>query len=358
MVKFAKTLREISDFVGGKIFGNPDELVFSPQSIEKAKEGEISFLVNPKYEKFIYETCATCLIVGSGFTERKKEEISSGKIKVKNFIEVENPYIAMVKVLSLWEYKSYFPEASHNLSFVSPSAKVGRNTIIFPFCYVGKQVEIGENCVLFPGVFIGDFSKIGDRVVIFPNSVLYPFSEIGDDSIIHAGAVIGADGFGYFSFFGEIIKIPQVGNVKIGKRVELGANTCVDRATMGSTEIGDDVKIDNLVQVAHNVKIGKGTRIAALTGIAGSSEIGEGCIFGGQVGVVDHVKVGDFSVIAARSAIISDIHGGKVIMGEPAMERTKFLKIHSLYLKLPEIFERLKSLEKEFQNLKDKINKE
>ncbi|MFZ8802814.1 MAG: UDP-3-O-(3-hydroxymyristoyl)glucosamine N-acyltransferase, partial [Candidatus Calescibacterium sp.] len=188
--------------------------------------------------------------------------------------------------------------------------------------------------------------------VVFPNAVIYPFTEIGDNSIIHAGAVIGADGFGYISYFGDILKIPQVGKVKIGSRVEIGANSCVDRATMGQTEIGDDVKIDNLVQIAHNVKIGKGTRIAALCGVAGSSKIGEYCVFGGQVGVVDHVSVGDFSIVAARAAIISDVEGGKVIMGEPAMDRAKFLKIHALYLKLPEIYEKIKKLESEVEELK------
>jgi UDP-3-O-[3-hydroxymyristoyl] glucosamine N-acyltransferase len=351
------SLKYIADFLSGELIGDPDERVFSPKNIEEAKEGDISFLVNPKYEKFLEKTSATCLVVEKGFFLKKKDKIEAGKIKTKNFIEVENPYISMIKLLSLWEYKSSFPEGAENLSFISKTAKIGRDCLIFPFCYIGDDVEVGENSILFPGVFVGDKSKIGKGVVVFPNAVIYPFTEIGDNSIIHAGAVIGADGFGYISYFGDILKIPQVGKVKIGSRVEIGANSCVDRATMGQTEIGDDVKIDNLVQIAHNVKIGKGTRIAALCGIAGSSKIGEYCVFGGQVGVVDHVNMGDFSIVAARAAIISDVEGGKVIMGEPAMDRAKFLKIHALYLKLPEIYEKIKKLESEIQELKNKEKK-
>ncbi len=345
-----KTLKEIADFVGGEIYGDENEKVFAPSDISKAKKGNISFLISEKYEKYLYESQASCLVTEKGFLNRKKDEVKN--LKIKNFIEVENPSLAMIRILSLWEYKIHFPKEAKSLSYISPTAKIGKDVLVFPFCYIGKDVDIGEFSIIMPGTFVGDGSKIGRRVTIFPNVSIYPFCEIGDNSIIHSGAVIGSDGFGYISHFGEIIKIPQVGTVKIGKAVEIGANTCIDRATMTETIVEDDVKIDNLVQVAHNVKIGKGTRIASLTGIAGSSEIGEYCIFGGQVGVVDHVKIGDFAIIAARSAIISDTEGGKILMGEPAMERGKFLRIHSLYLKLPDLYERIKKLEKEVQELK------
>lgn len=349
-----KSLSEVAEFLGGKLIGNPDEKVSRPAEIQKAVEGTISFVSSPKYERFIYSCNATCLVVEPGFYERKKDEIDSGKIKVRNFIEVENPLLSMLRYLSLFEYEVSFP-GNVGLSYISPSAFIGKNVAVFPFSYIGANVEVGDGSIIMPGVFIGDNSKIGKRVLIFPNAVIYPYSEIGDDSIIHAGTVIGSDGFGYISYFGEIKKIPQVGIVRIGKNVEIGANSCVDRATMDATEIGDDVKIDNLVQIAHNVKIGKGTRIAALTGIAGSSSVGENCIFGGQVGVSDHVEVGDFVLAAARSAIISKIESGKIVMGEPAMERTKFLKVHGLYLKLPEIWERIKKIEKEIESIKEKV---
>ena len=355
MVFVEKSLKEVAEFLGGKLIGDPSEKVSKPAEIKGAEKGTIAFLSNPKYEKFVEDCEATCLVVEQGYYERKKREIDEGKIKVKNFIEVENPVLSMLRFLSLFEYKVSFPEGAGNLSFISSSAKLGKDVAVFPFCYVGAGVEIGDGSILMPGVFIGDNSKIGKRVIIFPNAVLYPYSEVGDDSVIHAGAVIGSDGFGYISFFGEIKKIPQVGEVKIGKNVEIGANSCVDRATLEATEISDDVKIDNLVQVAHNVKIGRGTRIASLTGIAGSSRVGEFCVFGGQVGVSDHVEVGDFVLAGARTAIISKVDSGKVVMGEPAMERPKFLKVHGLYLKLPEIWERIKKLEREIKELREKV---
>ena len=352
MVPVEKSLKEVAEFLGGKLIGDPSEKVSRPAEIRGAKKGSISFLSSPKYERFIEDCEATCLVVEHGFYQRRKKEIDEGKIKVKNFIEVENPLLCMLRFLSLFEYKISFPDGAENLSFIASSAKLGRDVAVFPFCYVGAGAEIGDGSILMPGVFIGDNSKIGKRVLIFPNAVLYPYSEVGDDTVIHAGAVIGADGFGYISFFGEIKKIPQVGVVRIGKNVEIGANSCVDRATLEATEVSDDVKIDNLVQVAHNVKIGRGTRIASLTGIAGSSHVGEFCVFGGQVGVSDHVEVGDFVLAGARTAIISKVESGKVVMGEPAMERPKFLKVHGLYLKLPEIWERIKKLEREIKELK------
>ncbi len=336
------SLGELASFVDGELIGDRNETVTAPAEISKAQKGNISFLVSQKYRKFLKDCKATCIVVEKGFTETEKERIS--ELEVKNFIEVDNPTLAMIKILSLWEYKVRFPDG-HNLSYISPDAKVGEGVVVFPFVYVGSGAEIGNGSILMPGVFIGDGAKIGKGVFLFPNVVVYPYCEIGDNSIIHAGAVIGSDGFGYVSYFGEIVKVPQVGAVKIGRSVEIGANSCVDRATMGYTYIEDDVKVDNLVQIAHNVRIGRGTRIAALSGIAGSSTIGEYCIFGGQVGISDHVNVGDFAMVGARSAIMSDTEGGKVLMGEPAMERTKFLKTHALYLKLPEIYERLKELE-------------
>lgn len=348
MLSISKTIQEIADFVYGKVVGDLEEIIVRPSEIRKAKKGEISFLVSPKYEKYIPECEASCLVVSSDFFQK----VDRHKIKVKNFIEVENPLLAMLKILSLWEYNVSFPTDGRKFAYISPSAKVDPSALVFPFCYIGPNSEVGEKSVLMPGVFVGDGAKIGKGVFMFPNSVVYPLCEIGDNSILHAGVVIGADGFGYVSYFGDILKIPQVGNVNIGKNVEIGANTCVDRATMNSTEIGDHVKIDNLVQIAHNVSVGRGTRIAALTGIAGSSKIGEFCILGGQVGVSDHVEVGDYTMAGARTVIISKIEGGKVIMGEPAMERTKFLKVHTIYTKLPEIYERLRRLEKEFEDLK------
>lgn len=347
----SKTLQELADFIYGRVVGDPNEVVFKPSEIRKAKRGDISFLVSPKYEKYLLDCEASCLVVSKDFLAKFQRV----NLKVKNFIEVENPLLAMLKILSLWEYKISFPDGGRKLAYISQSAKVDPSALIFPFCYIGANSEIGEKSVLMPGVFVGDGAKIGNGVFMFPNSVVYPLCEIGDNSIVHAGTVIGADGFGYVSHFGEILKVPQVGNVKIGRNVEIGANSCVDRATMGSTEIGDDVKVDNLVQIAHNVSVGRGTRIVALTGIAGSSKIGEFCILGGQVGVSDHVEVGDYTLVGARTAIISNVEGGKVVMGEPAMERTKFLKVHTIYTKLPEIYERLKKLEKEVEDLKFKL---
>lgn len=344
VIRISKTVQQIADFVFGKVIGDPDEVISRPSEIRKAKKGDISFLVYERYEKYLPECEASCLVVSYDFIEKKKDLMN--KIKVRSFIGCENPLLAMLKILSLWEYNVSFPDdRGRELAYISPKAFISPGVLVFPFSYIGADVEIGENSVIMPGAFIGDGSKIGKGVYIFPNVVVYPFCEIGDNSIVHAGAVIGADGFGFVSYFGDILKVPQVGNVRIGKNVEIGANTCIDRATMSTTEVADDVKIDNLVQIAHNVEIGRGTRIAALTGIAGSSKVGEYCIFGGQVGVVDHVEIGDYTIAGARTAVTSSVKGGVVIMGEPAMERTRFLKVHTLYMRLPEIYDRLKRLE-------------
>lgn len=343
MREISKTIQQIADFVFGEVIGDPNEVITRPSEIRKARKGNISFLVYERYEKHLPECEATCLVVPKGFCEKKRDLLPT--LKVKNFIECENPLLSMIKILSLWEYSVSFPEGGTRLAYISPTAKVHSGALIFPFAYIGAEAEVGENSIIMPGAFVGDGAKIGKGVLMFPSSVVYPFCEIGDNSIVHAGAVIGADGFGFISHFGEIIKIPQVGNVRIGRNVEIGANSCIDRATMNSTEIDDDVKIDNLVQIAHNVTIGRGTRIAALTGIAGSSKVGEYCVFGGQVGVSDHVEVGDFTIAGGRTAIMSSVEGGKVIMGEPAMERARFLKVHTLYTKLPELYERIKKLE-------------
>lgn len=346
MKKFRTTARNLAEFLGGELEGEDIE-VEKPSRINHADSKSVSFLTSRRYVKDLHNVeDGGLLITSKDIVERKPENFRA-------VLWVSNPYLAMVKVLALWEYKMKEVDG-RNLSWISSDAKIGKNTVIFPFCFVGSGVQIGENCVLFPGVFVGDFCKIGDGVVIFPNVVLYPFTEIGDNTVIHAGAVLGADGFGYITHFDEIIKVPQVGGVRIGKNVEIGANTCIDRATMNFTEVEDNVKIDNLCQIGHNSKIGRATRIAGLTGISGSVEVGMWCLLGGQVGIADHVKVGDFAILTARCGVVSDVPSGKVMMGQPALERRKFLRINAVWMNLPELLERVRKLEKKVEELSRK----
>jgi UDP-3-O-[3-hydroxymyristoyl] glucosamine N-acyltransferase len=339
--------QQIAQIIKGQVEGNIDVKVGNFSKIEEGKPGTITFLSNPKYASFIYETQASIALVNDDFSPEK--ELPS----TLTLIRVPNAYAALAQLLSLVE--SYKPKKRgiETPSFISPSAKLSENNYIGAFAYIGEEVELGENVAIYPNAYIGDRVQIGDNTVIYAGVKIYENCRIGKNCIIHAGAVIGADGFG-FAKEGDIYKkIPQLGNVVIEDQVEIGANTTIDRAVMDSTIIRQGVKLDNLIQIAHNVELGENTVIAAQAGISGSTKVGKNCIMAGQVGLGGHIKIGDNVSIGAQSGIISNIEEGRNIMGSPAIDVKNFFRSSIIFSKLPDMYKQLHQLQKEIELLKN-----
>jgi UDP-3-O-[3-hydroxymyristoyl] glucosamine N-acyltransferase len=296
----------------------------------------LSFLANPKYTDYIYETKATAVIVGKDFVPEKK--ISA------TLIRAENSYLALAKLLEV--YQQMIPKkagvSSH--AYVAENAIVGENAYIGEFVSVGENAKIGDYVQLFPHVCVGDNVKIGDHTILYSGVKVYANCEIGSHTIIHAGAVIGADGFGFAQQDESYIKVPQIGNVVIGNHVEIGANTCIDRATLGSTKIHDHVKLDNLIQIAHNCEVGEGSAFASQVGISGSTKVGKKTIIAGQVGIAGHIKIGDNVVIGAQSGVPSNIPDNQVVLGSPAISAYEEKKLMIYRKKLPELFNQINEL--------------
>ena len=341
--------QQIAAFLNGTVEGNPEVTVKSFSKIEEGKPGTLTFLANPKYEHFIYSTKASIVLVNNDFTPT--EQIPA------TLIRVENAYAALAILLNMVEQQKQ-QTGIDSSAFIAPSASVGENCYIGHFAYVGKNTTIGKNCRIYPQAYIGDDVTIGDNCIIYPHVTIYDGCVIGNNNILHAGSVIGSDGFGFAPEGDLYKKIPQLGNVVLEDDVEIGANTCVDRATMGATVVKRGVKLDNLVQVAHNVEIGSNTVIASQTGIAGSAKIGEWCMFGGQVGVAGHIKVGDRVNVGAQSGIPGNTPSGVTLMGYPAIDPKQFARSSVIYKKLPEMYAELNSLKKEIENLKQQLIKE
>lgn len=318
------TAQTIADYLGGEIFGDPNVRVSSPARIEQGKKGNICFFANPKYEHYIYRTKASVLLINKSF--EPKEEIPATLIKV------DNAYDSVASLLEFFSSLKKSRPRSNRLFVCRPlSSKIGRGTFVGKGTYIGKKVEIGKHCHIYPQVYLGDNVKIGDNVILYPGVRVYHDCIIGNDCILHANSVVGSDGFGFAPREdGSYKKIPQTGNVVLENDVEIGANTTIDRATMGSTIIRKGVKIDNLCQVAHNVEIGENTVIAALSGIAGSSKIGRHCMIGGQSGVVGHISVADNTTIAARSGVIGNVKKeGETLLGYPAIDHKTYMKAYA-----------------------------
>ena len=303
------TLREIATYVDGKVIGEPDINVSCVSEIQNSLPGTITFLGNPKYKQFLTETQAEAIFV-------RNEDHLNGK----NGIVVSNPQLAMARTLRL-----FFPEKSiepsiHKSAVIDSTASVGSNVFIDAGVVIKSGASIGDNAIIGANVVIGNRAAIGPHCSLQPNVTIYHNVIIGDNCIIHSGTAIGCDGFGYVTENNIHEKIPQTGNVIIGDDVEIGSNCAIDRATIGVTSIGDMTKIDNLVHIAHNVKVGKGCLITAGFAVAGSTEIGDYCTFAGQVGIAPHVKIGSNSVFAAKSGVTKSLEGGKVYAGFPARE--------------------------------------
>ena len=336
------TAQQIAGILEGEVVGNPNAEVYKLAKIEEGIEGSLTFLSNPKYQNYIYSTQATITIVNTTF--EAEQEITTTLIKV------EDAYQAFSKLLEYYNQVKLMKSGIEQPSVISENVVYGTDLYLGSFCYVGKNVKIGNNVKIYPNTFIGDNVVIGDNCVFFAGVRVYSESEIGNNCVIHSGTIIGSDGFGFApQDDGTYSKIPQIGNVILEDDVEVGSCTTIDRATMGSTIIRKGVKLDNQIQIAHNVEIGENTVIASQTGIAGSTKIGKNCLIGGQVGIVGHITIGNGVRIQAQSGVGKSIPDGEVIQGTPAFNYGDFSKSYVHFRNLPKIVADLDNLKKKIQ---------
>jgi UDP-3-O-[3-hydroxymyristoyl] glucosamine N-acyltransferase len=338
------TAQQIADYLKGNVVGDPTTKVNDFSRIEEGLPGTITFLANPKYEHFIYTTKASIVLVNRDFSPVSAIE--------PTLITVPDAYVSLAMLLNLAEQSKNRKSGIDPSAFIAGTASLGENCYIGTFAYIGEEAVIGKNCMIYPHVYIGDKVKIGDNTIVYPHVVIYEGCVTGNNCIIHAGAVIGADGFGFAPENGEYKKIAQLGNVILEDDVEVGANTTIDRAVIGSTLIHKGVKLDNLIQIAHNVEIGKNTVMASQVGIAGSTKVGANCMFGGQAGISGHLNIGDNTQIGAQSGIISNVEANARLMGTPSIPIKKFMRASIIIEKLPEIYQTLNQLQKEVEELK------
>jgi UDP-3-O-[3-hydroxymyristoyl] glucosamine N-acyltransferase len=340
---------QIAQLLDGEVVGNPKQVVTGLSKIEDGKKGTVSFLSNPKYEPFIYETNASLVIVNKAFVLAKPVK------ETCTLIKVEDAYACFAKLLSVYNEAIEKPAGISAKASISKSAKIGDNVYIGDYVVIDDNVVIGDHTHIYANTVILNNVTIGQKVKIFPNVTIYRDCVVKDHCTIHAGAVIGADGFGFApNAENNYQKVPQIGNVILEAHVDIGANTCVDRATLGSTVIHKGVKLDNMVQIGHNVEIGDNTVIAAQTGIAGSAKLGKNMMVGGQVGIVGHISLADGTLIGAQSGVPKTIKKeGTVLLGSPAYEADDYKKSYMGFRRLPQIMERLKALEDELKLLRD-----
>jgi UDP-3-O-[3-hydroxymyristoyl] glucosamine N-acyltransferase len=335
----------IAEFLKGTVEGSPEASVSDISKIEEGKPGTLSFLANPKYEKYIYHTQSSIVIVNADFKPQK--EISA------TLVRVENAYESFAALLRLYEQSKPKKSGISKMAAISGSASLGKELYVGDFTVISENASIGDGVQLYPQVYVGDHVKIGEGSILHPGVKVYEGCVIGANCVIHAGAVIGADGFGFApNQDNNYEKVPQVGKVIIEDHVEVGANTTVDRATMGATILRKGVKLDNLVMIAHNVEVDENTVIAAQSGISGSTKVGKNCMFGGQVGLIGHIKIASGVKIAAQSGITKDIkEEGIVIQGSPAFEFGPYQRSYLLFRNLPKIREQINELERKVKDL-------
>jgi UDP-3-O-[3-hydroxymyristoyl] glucosamine N-acyltransferase len=331
------SLKELSELINGKLIGDGSFLIKGISDLENAKPYDIVFVFNKNYVEAAKRSRSNSVVIPKDLT-------IDGK---RNLIVVENPKVAMIKVLKLFE-RHYTPSAHiHPSSIIEENVTIGKDVSIGPFVIIKRDAVINDGVILYPNVYIGENSSIGSNTIVYSNVVIYPDTKIGKGVIIHANATIGSDGFGYMEMEGKGApeKIPQCGGVIIEDEVEIGANSSIDRSTLGNTLIGKGTKIDNLVQIAHNVKIGKNCRIASQVGISGSVSIGNNVTIAGQVGIADHVNIGDYVTIAAKSGVTKDIPSKCIVSGFPARSHEKEKRIKACISKLPDLFKKVREIE-------------
>jgi UDP-3-O-[3-hydroxymyristoyl] glucosamine N-acyltransferase len=334
--------QQIAGFLKGEIDGDPEVKVNTFSKIEEAQPGSLTFLANPAYTQFIYQTGATIVLVNKDFRPEKELKCT--------LIRVENAYTALASLLNLYQQNIPVKKGISSLASIAGSATLGENLYVGEFAVIGENVIIGNNTRIYPNCYIGDGAVIGENTVLYPGVKIYTQCKLGSHCTIHAGSVIGADGFGFApQSDNNYQKVAQIGNVVIEDHVEIGANTTIDRATMGSTVIKRGVKLDNLIQVAHNVVIGENTVIAAQSGIAGSARVGRNCMIGGQIGINGHITIGNEVKIAAQSGISSSVKDGKILMGSPAFDHDKYVKAYIHFRNIDKLVSRIEELEKKIK---------
>lgn len=343
------TAAQIAEILNGEVIGNPNAEVYKLSKIEEGVAGALTFLSNPKYNNYIYSTQATITLINASFS--LESEVATTLIKV------EDAYLAFSKLLEFYHQSKGNKIGIESPSVISENVNYGDNFYLGSFSYIGTNVTIGTDVKIFPNCFIGDHVVIGNNVTIFAGTKIYSETEIGNNCEIHSGSIIGSDGFGFApNQDGTYSKIPQIGNVIIEDNVDIGSCTTVDRATMGSTIIRKGVKLDNQIQVAHNVEIGENTVIAAQTGIAGSTKIGSNCMIGGQVGIAGHIVIGNNVKIQAQSGVGRNLKDGEVLQGSPAFGYNDFSKSYVHFKNFPKIMAELEELKKQITILKSKNN--
>ena len=343
------TAQQIAAFLRGTVEGDPEVKVSNFSKIEEGKPGTLTFLANPKYEHHIYHTEASIVLVNQDFTP--PEPIHT------TLIRVENAYTALAQLLNMVEQAKSKKSGVDSTAFIAPTASVGEDCYIGNMAYIGERVKLGNNCQVYPFAYIGDNVEIGDNTILYPHVTVYHDCRIGQHCILHAGSVIGADGFGFAPEGEQYKKIPQLGNVVIEDNVEIGANTTIDRAVMDSTIIRQGVKLDNLIQIAHNVEVGENTVMAAQVGIAGSVKVGKHCMFGGQVGLAGHIQIADDVTLGAQAGVISSVKEATTLLGAPAIQARNFMRSSAIFNRLPELYRTIGQLQREVETLKKEINK-
>ncbi|HDP54746.1 MAG TPA: UDP-3-O-(3-hydroxymyristoyl)glucosamine N-acyltransferase [Bacteroidetes bacterium] len=334
------TAKAIAEFLGGDIEGDPEVKVSTVAKIEEGKPGALSFLSNPKYSKYLYTTSSSVVLINSNFI--LEEKVNATLIRVKN------AYESFAKLLNMVAAAKGVKQGIHPKAFIEPSASIDGTAYVGPFAYVGERSTIAAGVQIHPNAYIGNNVTIGQDTTIFPGAQVADDCIVGKGCTIHSGAIVGSDGFGFApQTDGSYQKIPQIGNVVLEDNVDVGANTTIDRATMGSTIIRKGVKLDNLIQVAHNVEIGENTVIAAQSGIAGSSKIGKNCMFGGQVGISGHISIADGVKLSAQTGVPNSLKvPNEVLIGSPAMNSRKFSRSFVLFKRLPEIRQEIDELKR------------
>lgn len=337
--------KQIATLIQGEIVGDENAVVHTFAKIEEGIPGAISFLSNPKYTSYIYDTRSSIVLVNKDFVPER--EIKATLIKV------DNAYESLAKLLNLYEQSKPKKQGVDPLASIGANAQIGENVYIAPFACIGEGAIIGNNTRIYPHTYVGDHARIGDDCTLYSGVHVYQDCRIGNRCTLHSGVVIGADGFGFAPTASGYEKIPQIGIVVIEDDVEIGANTCVDRATMGATIIHRGVKLDNLVQIAHNDEIGAHTVMAAQTGIAGSTKVGEWCMFGGQVGIAGHIQIGNRVSLGAQSGVPKSLKDNSQLIGTPPMELNQFFKAAVVQRQLPEMLAEIRQLRKELNELKN-----
>lgn len=342
--------KQIAAFIGGEIVGNPEATVHTFAKIEEGVPGALTFLSNPKYAHYIYATKASIVLVNKDFVP--EEPVSA------TMIRVDNAYESLARLLQLYEQSKPHRKGISPKATVADSARIGKDVYLGPNVVIDEGASVGDGTQVYPNTYIGEGATVGSNCTIYSGVNIYHGCRIGNNVTLHSGAVIGADGFGFAPTPQGYDKIPQIGIVIIEDNVEIGANTCVDRATMGATIVHSGVKLDNLIQIAHNDEIGSHTVMASQAGVAGSTKIGQWGVFGGQAGISGHITIGDHVAIGPQSGVINNVKDGSRVLGSPPMEEKPFFRMNAVMRRLPDMYREMGAMRKEIDELKKELNKD